>query len=148
MALTVLPATDFYLMGRHMRPHVMRGVTPAHQMLHAGVNCSLSTNNVLNPFTPFGDCSLPPHGQPLCQHLPGWRAGGRARLFRHDHDALRPTTCACTEYGVEVGKWADLVVLDCPEPETAIAEIATPLYGFKRGRPTFTRERAVLHRPR
>ena len=23
-----------------------------------GVNCSISTNNVLNPFTPFGDCSL------------------------------------------------------------------------------------------
>ena len=22
------------------------------------VNCSLSTNNVLNPFTPYGDCSL------------------------------------------------------------------------------------------
>ena len=40
----------------------------------------------------------------------------------------------------------DLVVLDCPDPETAIAQLATPLYGFKRGRQTFTRERAVLHR--
>ena len=36
----------------------MRGVTQAHKLLHHGVNCSLSTNNVLNPFTPFGDCSL------------------------------------------------------------------------------------------
>jgi len=26
----------------------MRGVTPAHRLLHTGVNCSLSTNNVLN----------------------------------------------------------------------------------------------------
>ena len=51
------------------------------------------------------------------------------------------------EYGVEIGKAADLVVLDCPDPETAIAELATSLYGFKRGRQTFTRERAVLHRP-
>ena len=32
-------------------------MTP-HQLLHRGVNCSLSTNNVLNPVTPFGDCSL------------------------------------------------------------------------------------------
>ena len=23
-----------------------------------GCNCSISTNNILNPFTPFGDCSL------------------------------------------------------------------------------------------
>ena len=36
----------------------MRGVVAAHKLLKLGVNCSLSTNNVLNPFTPFGDCSL------------------------------------------------------------------------------------------
>ena len=58
VALTVLPSTDLYLMGRHMNHSVMRGVTEAHKLLHHGVNCSLSTNNVLNPFTPFGDCSL------------------------------------------------------------------------------------------
>jgi hypothetical protein len=33
-------------------------VVRAHELLALGVNCSLSTNNVLNPFTPFGDCSL------------------------------------------------------------------------------------------
>ena len=58
VALTVLPSTDLYLMGRHMTHGVMRGVTEAHKLLHHGVNCTLSTNNVLNPFTPFGDCSL------------------------------------------------------------------------------------------
>src|SRR5262249_58633353 len=56
----VLPATDLYLMGRdHTRDHnVTRGVVPAHKLLRHGVNCSLSSNNVLNPFTPFGDGSL------------------------------------------------------------------------------------------
>ena len=58
VAVTVLPATDLYLMGRHQEHSMMRGVTPAHRLLDGGVNCSLSTNNVLNPFTPFGDCSL------------------------------------------------------------------------------------------
>ena len=55
VALTVLPSTDLYLMGRHMDHSVMRGVAASHKLLHHGVNCSLSTNNVLNPFTPFGD---------------------------------------------------------------------------------------------
>jgi cytosine deaminase len=50
-------------------------------------------------------------------------------------------------YGVEVGRAADLVVLDASEPEAAVAEIAAPLYGFKRGRRTFTRPAADLHRP-
>ena len=58
VALTVLPATDLYLMGRHQEHSMMRGVAPVHRLLDEGVNCSLSTNNVLNPFTPFGDCSL------------------------------------------------------------------------------------------
>ena len=58
VAVTVLPSTDLYLMGRQQRHSVVRGVLPAHELLRAGVNCSLSTNNLLNPFTPFGDASL------------------------------------------------------------------------------------------
>jgi cytosine deaminase len=58
VALTVLPSTDLYLMGRGAEHSAMRGVTRAHRLLLHGVNCSLSTNNVLNPFTPFGDVSL------------------------------------------------------------------------------------------
>src|SRR5437879_1432814 len=58
VALTVLPSTDLFLMGRTGPGRGARGVTPAHHLLTHGVNCSLATNNVLNPFTPFGDCSL------------------------------------------------------------------------------------------
>ena len=58
VAVTVLPSTDLFLMGRVDERSVKRGVTPVHKLLQHGVNCSLSTNNVLNPFTPFGDCSL------------------------------------------------------------------------------------------
>ena len=43
------------------------------------------------------------------------------------------------DYGLEVGKSADLVVLDCYDRPTAIAKLAQPLWGFKRGRATFTR---------
>jgi cytosine/creatinine deaminase len=49
VALTVLPSTDLYLMGRHQDHNVLRGVVAAHELLYDGVNCSLSTNNVLNP---------------------------------------------------------------------------------------------------
>jgi cytosine deaminase len=40
VALTVLPSTDLYLMGRqHKHDHnVTRGVVPAHKLLHHGVN--------------------------------------------------------------------------------------------------------------
>jgi cytosine/creatinine deaminase len=49
IAVTALPATDLFLMGR---------VAPIHRLAAYGVVTTLSTNNVLNPFTPFGDLSL------------------------------------------------------------------------------------------
>ncbi len=51
------------------------------------------------------------------------------------------------DYGIAVGNPADLVVWDAPSPAAAIATVAQPLHGFKRGRRTFTRIPAELHRP-
>jgi len=51
------------------------------------------------------------------------------------------------DYGLAVGKAADLVVLDAVESEMAIAEIVPVLYAFKRGRMTVSREPAKLNRP-
>ena len=121
----------------------MRGVTPVHKLLHDGVNCSISTNNVLNPFTPFGDCSLirmanlyanvgAPSDIIECFEMVTNRS---ARLMRLD------------DYGLEIGNSADLVILDCTDRATAVAELVQPLWGFKRGRRTFSRDPVVLHRP-
>jgi cytosine deaminase len=51
------------------------------------------------------------------------------------------------DYGVAIGKKADLVVLDCATADAAIAELAAPLYVFKNGKRTVTRAPAELHRP-
>ena len=51
------------------------------------------------------------------------------------------------DYGIEVGYPADLVVLDGREPAMAVAELAQPLCGWKRGRRSFTRSAATIHRP-
>jgi cytosine deaminase len=51
------------------------------------------------------------------------------------------------DYGLAVGKSADLVVLDSTSPEMAVAELTPVLYAFKRGRKTVSRQPANLHRP-
>jgi cytosine deaminase len=146
VALTVLPSTDLYLMGRHMTHNVMRGVTAAHALLHSGVNCTLSTNNVLNPFTPFGDCSLIRMANlyaNICQ------VGARSDL-RECFNMITERSAALMrvdDYGIAVGRSADLVVLDCNDPVTAVAELVPVLHSFKRGRPILTRDRPILHRP-
>jgi cytosine/creatinine deaminase len=51
------------------------------------------------------------------------------------------------DYGIAVGHPADLVVLDSRDPARAVAELAAPLFGVKRGRRSFTRAAAALHYP-
>jgi cytosine/creatinine deaminase len=136
VAVTVLPATDLFLMGRDHDHNIPRGVTPAHRLLDSGVACSIASNNILNPFTPFGDCSLP----------------RMANLYANIAQIGRPAELASCldmvttlpaklmnlrDYGIKVGNPADFVVLDCKSPTAAVAEIVRPLFGMKNGRRTF-----------
>ena len=136
VAMTVLPATDLFLMGRNYDHNIPRGVAPAHRLLDHGVACSIASNNVLNPFTPFGDCSLV----------------RMANLYANVAQIGRPSEMtACLDmitvvpaklmnlrdYGVAVGHPANFVVLDCHDRAAAVAEIARPLFGIKNGRRTF-----------
>jgi cytosine/creatinine deaminase len=148
VALTVLPSTDLYLMGRHHTHdhNATRGVVPAHKLLRHGVNCSLSSNNVLNPFTPFGDCSLIRMANlyaNICQV--GSKAGIEEcfnMVTRRPAEMMR-----LPDYGLAVGRSADLVVLDATEPAMAVAEVVPVLYAFKGGRMTMSREPGRLHPP-
>jgi cytosine deaminase len=146
VSLAVLPATDLFNAGRHMEHTVMRGVTDAHTLIENGANCTLATNNVLNPFTPYGDCSLTrianlyanvvqrdgPKDLGVCFEMITDRA---AKLMRLD------------DYGIAVGNAADLVIWGEERPADIIAKCALPLAGYKRGRRLFTRELPTLQRP-
>ena len=146
VACTVLPATDLFLMGRGDEANVRRGVTAAHRLLGHGVNCSLSSNNVLNPFTPFGDCSLVRMANLYANIC---HVGARSEMLDCFDMITRRSAriLGLDDYGIAVGKTADLVVLDATDPADAVAAIAPPLFGFKRGRMTFQRPPAELLGP-
>ncbi|MGE0034997.1 MAG: amidohydrolase family protein [Xanthobacteraceae bacterium] len=146
VAVTVLPATDLFLMGSGHHHSVPRGVAPAHQLIEHGVTCSLATNNVLNPFTPFGDCSLIRMAN-LYANVMRLR---RPADIAHCLDMV--TTQAARlmnlpEYGLTVGNPADLIVLDCQNATSAVAELSQPLLGIKRGRQSFSHAVPILHPP-
>ena len=146
VAVTVLPATDLFMMGRDQEYSVRRGLADVNLLCECGVNCSLSTNNVLNPFTPFGDCSLLRMANMqanVCQI-------GESHRLRDCFAMLTERSARLMnlpDYGVEIGNPADITVIDATTPEQAVAEICAPLAVFKRGRRTVTRPRAELHRP-
>ena len=146
VAVTVLPATDLFLMGREHHHHVPRGVAPAHRLLAHGVTCSLATNNVLNPFTPFGDCSL----IRMANLYANIAQLGRSADMRACFDMITTLPARlmnAARYGVAVGHAADLVVIDSRDPAMAVAELAQPLFGYKHGRRSFSHAAATLHKP-
>ena len=146
VAVTVLPATDLFLMGREHHHHVPRGVAPAHRLLAHGVTCSLATNNVLNPFTPFGDCSL----IRIANLYANIAQLGRSADMRACFDMITTLPARlmnAARYGVAVGHAADLVVIDSSDPAMAVAELAQPLFGYKHGRRSFSHAAAMLHKP-
>jgi cytosine deaminase len=146
VAVTVLPATDLFLTGRDYDQNVPRGVTPAHRLRSYGVNCSISTNNVLNPFTPFGDCSL----IRMANLYANVAQVGASRDLANCLDMVTSASAKLLnhkDYGIAVGHPADLVVLDCETKVEAVCELAQPLFGLKRGIRTFNKPASALLRP-
>ncbi len=121
VAVTVLPATDLFLMGRDQDCGVRRGVLDAHRLIPHGVTCTLSSNNILNPFTPFGDGSLI----------------RMANMYANIAQASKPADIVVF----------DAASPEQASPEQAVAEVIAPEAGFKAGRRTFTRPAGELHRP-
>jgi cytosine deaminase len=147
IAVTVLPSTDLFLMNRDHSHAVPRGVTPVHTMLAHGVNCSLSTNNVLNPFTPFGDCSL----LRMANLYANIAQVGKMDALVDCLDMVSSRSAQLlnlNDYGLAAGMPADVIILDNVRPELAVAELSQPMFGFKAGKPTFTRALPEIHTPK
>jgi cytosine/creatinine deaminase len=146
VAVTVLPATDLFLMGRDRDHNVRRGVADANLLIAEGVNCSLSSNNILNPATPFGDCSLIRMANLYANVLQLDRPAQLRECFRMLTDRSA-RLLNMRDYGFGIGNPADIVVFNAHSPEQAIAEIAQPVAAFKGGWQTVAWALPELLRP-
>src|SRR6185295_11888883 len=135
IAVTVLPTTDLFLMGRNRDHSVVRGVADANLLIEHGVNCSLSSNNILNPATPYGDCSLIRVANLYANVVQVDRPAQLRECFRMLTDRSAELL-NLRDYGFKNGNPADIVVIDAQSPEQAVAEIAQPIAAFKNGRQT------------
>ncbi|MBU2959898.1 amidohydrolase family protein [Citreicella sp. C3M06] len=145
IALTVLPATDLFITGRDHDHGVPRGVAPAHVFHAAGVCCTVATNNVLNPFTPYGDCSLPRMANLFANVAQLGQTGDLDRCFAMISDD--PFRLLGHRADITVGSSADLVLLPCASRAATVAEIRRPLWGMRAGRMSFDAPAPRLLKP-
>jgi cytosine deaminase len=127
-----LPATEMHVKGRS-DTHTWRGVTRIDELRAAGVNVSISTNNIVNPFTPYGHPDL--LRQALVTAMAAHLGNLEQMAWLLDLITVNPARAiGLTDYGLAEGCRADLVVLDAVDPVQAITEQSEKLWVLKAGR--------------
>lgn len=130
--IITLPSCNLVLMGRNHQP-IPRGVTRVKELLACGVNVSAASDNVSDPFNPFGSYDLLQIAN-LNAHLA--HLSGEAEI----QQSLQMVTynpaqaLGLADYGIAIGKRADLVVVDTTAYLEAVTTIPPRLATFKDGR--------------
>jgi cytosine deaminase len=137
-----LPATDLFLNGRGDKEKVRRGVTPVKLLLESGANVIIGTNNIQNPFTPFGT------GDPLDVALLLAQVAQMGTL--KDSETLLDMTTVhaaralgISSYGIILNQPADLVLFDTKNIRNVLLERPKRLGVWKRGRQADTENTAL-----
>lgn len=137
IVLTALPATDLFLMHGAMAP-LMR-------YARMGGRCALATNNIVNPFTPFGDANLLRMGN-LFANITGASSDADLAMI-WDMLTISPASSLGVPATITEGAPADIVLIDAPDPATALRELRPVLSGWKAGVWTFVRHRPEMKAP-
>jgi cytosine deaminase len=130
-----LPATELHVKGRADLKRTWRGVTRIGELHAAGLNVSISTNNIVNTFTPYGHPDL--LRQALVVAMVAHLGNLDQMAWLLELITTNPArTLGLEDYGLTEGCRADLVVLDAASPAQAITEQAEKLWVLKSGRIT------------
>ncbi len=143
IALTVLPATDIFLNGRDHEPLIPRGMVNANELSQQGITTTISSNNILNPFTPYGDASLVRMANMYANIAQLSTDADLQEVFQMVTKNAAKLLSKQTE--IKVGSPANFVILEADSAINAIRIIAKPLAGFKNGIQTFSDEAAIIY---
>jgi len=132
VSVIALPSCNMFLMGRADRGIVRRGITRITELEAAGVNVAIASDNIRDPFRPFGNGNLLEEGLLACQLLSrGTEAGMHSVIDMITKNARK--TSHVDARGIEMGAKADLVLLDATSEKLALIENSTRLLVLKNG---------------
>ena len=131
--IVTLPSCNLYLQGRGDRGIVRRGLTRARELLAAGVPVSCGSDNVQDPFNPFGSGDLLQVAN-LLAHTAHLGSAAEQDLALDMITGIPAASLGLPNYGLQPGCYADLMVLDTRDPRTILAMLPPRRYVLKRGR--------------
>ncbi|WP_028219921.1 amidohydrolase family protein [Paraburkholderia oxyphila] len=147
ISVVTLPATDLYLGGRQDASNPRRGLTPVKALYQGGVNVAYSSNNIRNAFTPFGNADMLVIGNMLAHVAQFGTPEHQLAILQMGTRNAASAIGMERDYGIAVGKQADLVILDTYKVADVLLDIPPRAWVVKRGRVTVvTRHECHIHR--
>lgn len=131
--VVTLPSSNLFLMGREDPGPIRRGVTRIRELDEAGVNVCVASDNIRDPFRPFGNGDMLEEMLLTAQVA---QMGSREQLeMVFEMGTANPARAfGYAETGVHPGCRADLVLLEAPSAPDAILDQCNRRYVIKGGR--------------
>ncbi|GIO11298.1 amidohydrolase [Cohnella xylanilytica] len=133
VAAATLPAVNLYLQGRGDRGNVRRGVTRVRELADAGVKVAAASDNIQDPFHPFGRGDMLQIGlmASYAAHLAGEEDILTVlRMLTHVPAAI----AGVREYGVAAGNPASFAVFDAASAEELFQELPAGRWVYNKSR--------------
>ena len=128
------PATNLVIQGRGDRQPIRRGITRVKELLAAGVNVTFGQDCVDDAFYPFGRADMLEVAL-ITAHAAQLTTPAEIEiLFKMMTTNAARTLGVLDDYGIAVGKRADMIILDAESPKDAIRRQVNRQYVIKDGR--------------
>ncbi|MBE3553804.1 MAG: amidohydrolase family protein [Thermicanus sp.] len=133
ISAVTLPGANLYLQGRYDSFPVRRGVTRVKGLLEAGIPLATASDNIHDPFHPFGRGDLLLIGliTAYAAHM-GSPSNLRQLLTMMTENPAK--ILGLEGYGIRIGKDADFVVFDGKTPEELFTELPDRRWVWRKGR--------------
>jgi cytosine deaminase len=128
------PVTNLVIQGREDKQPIRRGITRVKELLEAGVNVTFGQDCVDDAFYPFGRADMLEVALITAHAAQLTTPAEIETVFRMMTTNAARTLGVLDDYGIAVGKRADIVILDAKSPKDAIRRQADRRYVIKGGR--------------
>lgn len=132
LSIITLPSCNLYLMSREDHQPIPRGVTRIREFLEAGVNITYASDNIRDFFRPIGNADMLEEGL-LTAQVAQMLSDSKLQTIHKMGTTNAAHAMRLWNYGLGVGKQADLVLLDAPDIPSAYRDQATRLAVIKNG---------------
>ncbi|TYR79355.1 amidohydrolase family protein [Priestia megaterium] len=133
MGVVTLPAANLYLQGRQDKGIVRRGVTRIREIQDAAIPIATASDNVHDPFHPFGKADLLQIGL-LTGYVAHMGSPSEQRQLLRMITSIPARLIGKMKYGVEEGNAANFVLLNVQSVEEIWTEIPETRFVFAKHR--------------